>query len=59
MLVTYLHNLVRVLASKKVKIFKIMEKFLFLHSLINRICMQCHKVETDKKVEAGQTIGVS
>jgi len=59
MFVTYLQNLVRVLASKKVKIFKIMEKFLFLLSLLSRSCMQCHKVETDNKVEAGQTIGVS
>ena len=59
MLVTYLHNLVRVLGSKKVKIFKIMEKFLFLHSLITRSCMQCQKMETDNKVEAGKNIGVS
>jgi hypothetical protein len=59
MLVTYLHNLVRVLASKKVKIFKIMEKFLFLLSLSSRSCMQCHKVQSDNGVEVGQTIGVS
>jgi hypothetical protein len=59
MLVTYLHNLVRVLGSKKVKVFKIMEKFLLLQSLITRSCIQRQKVETDNKVEAEKTIGVS
>jgi hypothetical protein len=58
MLVKYLQNLVRVLRSKKVKIFKIKKKFLFLHSIIARNCTQCQKVENDNKVEAGKTIGV-
>jgi hypothetical protein len=36
-----------------------MEKFLFLYSLINSICMQCQKMQTDNKLEAEETIGVS
>jgi len=59
MLVKYLHNLVRVLRSKKVKIFKIKEKFVFLHSFIARSCTQCQKVKSENKVEAGKTTGVS